>query len=110
MKLVPKSCSRNTQRATRGGVFDNDGPEPELAALRNGSDDEDALLPIGEVKKPRNDIINFNLKVSSFLEVPSDADLYQFFRLVELPFFPRLEDSVSHSIPVMNIAFDIEVA
>jgi hypothetical protein len=89
-------------------------PEAKLIALRNGSDDEDALLPVTQAERLRNRVMSYNFKVSSFLEVSPDANLHygirQFLDIVIFSIFPLLEDSVSYAIAVMNITFDFEIA
>jgi hypothetical protein len=94
--------------------LDSEVPEAKLIAFHNGSDDEDALLPATQAERLRNRVMNYNSKVSSFLEVSPDANLrYGIGQLLEIVIFsilPRLQDSVSYSIPVMNITFDFEIA
>lgn len=113
MKLVSKDHRGDAQRAIRCGAFDNDAPEPELIALRNGSGDDDALPSISKSKGLRRRVMNHNLKISSFLEVGPDASrciIGQRFAIIIFSTLQRLEDSVSYSIPVMNVTFDFEVA
>jgi len=110
MKLFSKGRRGDTQPASRGDELDSEVPEPELIALRNGDDDEyTLLLPTSEPKRLQYRLVNDNLKVSSFLEVPPDASHYcigQVFVIVIFSTVPRIEDSVSYSISVMRIAFD----
>src|SRR5258708_28746321 len=58
--------------------------------------------------------MDHNLKVSAFLKVCPDANFrylsLQFFYVVEFSIFPCLQHSASHSIAVMNITFDSEIA
>jgi hypothetical protein len=57
--------------------------------------------------------MNHNFKISSVLEVPPDAHrgfIGQLSAIVIFSTIRRLEDSVSYSIPIMNITFDFEVA
>src|ERR1700733_3049425 len=94
--------------------LDREGPEAKLIALHNGSDDEDAQPPVTQAERLRNRVVNHNSKVASFLEVSPDANFHygirQFLEIVIFSILPRLQDSVSYSIPVMNIAFDFEIA
>ena len=53
--------------------MDSNGLKPKLIALGNGSDDEDALPPLSDSKRLGRRVMNHNLKISSFLEVPPDA-------------------------------------
>src|SRR5258708_5400844 len=58
--------------------------------------------------------MDHNLKVSAFLKVCPDANFrylsLQFLYVVEFSIFPCLQHSASHSIAVMNITFDSEIA
>lgn len=114
VKLVSQGRRGDVQCAIGCGALDSDGPDPELIALRNGSDDEDALLPIsGGSKRLRRRVMNHNLKISSFLEVGPDAlrcFIGQFFAIVIFSTLPGLQDSLSYSILVMNPTFDFKVA
>jgi hypothetical protein len=111
--LFSKGCRGDAQCAIRSGALDSDGPEPELIALGNGSDDEDALLPVRESERLRRRGQNRYLKISSFLEVSPEGIrcfIGQFFTIVILSTPPSLEDSVPYSVPVVNITLDFEVA
>ena len=55
--------------------------------------------------------MDIDLKIPSFLEVLSDATgrfISEFLAIVIFPVLPRLEDSLSYSISVMNITFDFD--
>jgi hypothetical protein len=110
--LVSEGRRGNAQRAARSDALDSEGLEPKLIPLCDRNDEHD-LLPISEPKRLRHRIMNHNLKVSAFLEVLPDASQYcigQVFAIVILPTLPRIEDSVSHSIPVMKITCEFEIA
>jgi hypothetical protein len=112
VKLVSKGRRGDAKCAIGSDILDSDGSQPELLALDNGRDDEDALLPIRDSKRLRRRRLNRNLKIPSFLEVCPDVFrcfVGQLFAIVIFSTLQCLEDSVSYSIPVVNIRFDFEV-
>ena len=64
MKLLSEGRRGHTQCAIRRDALERDASEPKLITLGNGSDDEDALLPISESKGLRRRGVDHNLKIS----------------------------------------------